>query len=160
MDASTLAASALALANETSQTAAVQERLREREALAMEKEDYRSFIWQRHYLPTPADDEFPMTTWRDAFMYQADELDRVRDGSRTTIRTLRQTLDNLEGDLDSVPSVALELDALQTAAVVGAAVEPTARPAEEPTARPAEESETDVEPEAAGGLDRSRSPRR
>ena len=160
MDASTLAASALAIAGETSQAAAVRELLHEREHLAMGKEDLRSFLCQRHYIRAPASAETPLWTWRDAFMYQADELDRVRDDSRTTIRTLRQTLDNLEGDLDSVPSVALELDALQTAAVVGAAVEPTARPAEEPTARPAEESETDVEPEAAGGLDRSRSPRR
>ena len=53
MDASTLAAAALAIATETSQPAAVEELLLERERLAMDREALRSFLVERHYIHVP-----------------------------------------------------------------------------------------------------------
>ena len=51
MDASTLAA--VAIATETSQPAAVEELLLERERLAMDREALRSFLVERHYIHVP-----------------------------------------------------------------------------------------------------------
>ena len=187
MDASTLAAAALAIAIETSQTAAVQELLREREVLAMEKEDYRSFIWQRYYLPAQAGTASPLLTWRDAFRYQRDEVVRVRGIARRSVTTLRRAVNILEDELDSMQPVALEPEAIRAAGDVRAAVEPTARPAEE--AETESEAGSEAAPvgaatsmllrstadvmrqatdtlawemldEDAGGRERSRSPRR
>ncbi len=53
MDASTLAAAALAIATETSQPAAMEELLLERERLAMDREALRSFLVERHYIHVP-----------------------------------------------------------------------------------------------------------
>ena len=53
MDASTLAAAALAIATEISQPAAVEELLLERERLAMDREALRSFLVERHYIHAP-----------------------------------------------------------------------------------------------------------
>ena len=137
----------------------------------MEKEDYRSFIWQRHYLPAQADAESPLMTWRDAFRYQADELDRVRDESRAAVRTLRRTLDNLEEELDPTVPVALELEAIRTAPA-GPAVESEAAPVEVANVSTLMRSTAEVTRSAtttpawemfdgdAGGRERSRSPRR
>ena len=124
MDASTLAASALAIANETSQSAAVQELLQEREHLAMEKEDLRSFVCQRYYIRAPTGSVDPIWTWKDAFECQADHLERSRENTLFMARMMRQNLDNMEGnlhnmegELDDMMSTSIELNELQTGAI-------------------------------------------
>ena len=124
MDASTLAASALAIANETSQSAAVQELLQACEHLAMGREELRSFLCERYYIRAPAGAETPVWTWKDAFECQADHLERSRDNTRFMARMMPQNLDNMEGnlhnmeaELDDMMSMSVSLNELQTGAI-------------------------------------------
>ena len=102
MDASTLAAAALAIANESSQPAVVEELLLERERLAMDREALRSFVVERHYLRAPDFSEDPVWTWRRAFDLQAAELHDIRDHVRDAAelaqgtRVLQASLSDLE----------------------------------------------------------------
>ena len=70
MDASSLAAAALAVAMEDSRSAAVRELMLDRERAAMVAEDRGSYMAQRHFtgtqqMPGPHT-TYPPTTWRDA----------------------------------------------------------------------------------------------
>ena len=123
MDASTLAASALAIANETSQSAAVQELLQERERLAMDREALRSHLCERHYIQAPAFSEDSLWTWKDAFERQADQLEQTRDNNRFLVSMMRRnlgtmddTLDNMEGELNDMMSTSNFLSELQPGA--------------------------------------------
>ncbi len=125
MDASTLAASALAIANETSQSAAVQELLQERERLAMDREALRSFVVERHYVQAPRGVEDPLWTWKDSFECQTDRLRHARDNNqfmaltlRENLITMEESLNNMEGELDDVMVLSAELSELQPGATV------------------------------------------
>ena len=114
MDASTLAASALAIANETSQSAAVQELLQERERLAMGREELRSFLCERYYIRAPASavsarPETTIWSWRDAFEHQTAVLDERREEVRYQAIVLRENLDNVMGDMEFMLSSPLTL---------------------------------------------------
>ena len=114
MDASTLAASALAIANETSQSAAVEELLQERERLAMDREALRSFVVERHYVQPPASvtsarPETTLWTWRDALEHQTAVLDERREDVRYQATVLRENLDNVMGDMEFMLSSPLTL---------------------------------------------------
>ena len=124
MDASTLAASALAIANETSQSAAVQELLQERERLAMDREALRCFVVERHYIQAPRGVVDPIWTWKDAFECQADRLQQSRDNNlfmatmmRQNLGTMEETLHNMEVELEDTMSTSISLSELQTGAI-------------------------------------------
>ena len=120
MDASTLAAAALAIANETSQPAVVEELLLERERLAMDREALRSFVVERHYLQAPDFSEDPIWTWRRAFDLQVAGLQDVRDHVRDVAelaqgtRVLHAALSDLERELDDAVELSAELAELPT----------------------------------------------
>ena len=113
MDASTLAAAALAIATETSQPAAVEELLLERERLAMDREALRSFVVERHYIQAPDFSEDPIWTWRRAFDLQATQLQVIRDHTREMAELAQGTriMQGVMNDLDRELSDALELSA-------------------------------------------------
>ena len=128
MDASTLAASALAIANETSQSAAVQELLQERERLAMDREALRSFVCERHYIRAPASavsarPETTIWSWRNAFEHQTAELDQRREEVQYQARMLQENLDNVMGDMEFMLSAPLiQLNELWTGPAVATRV--------------------------------------
>ena len=113
MDASTLAAAALAIATETSQPAVVEELLLERERLAMDREALRSFVVERHYIQAPDFSEDPIWTWRRAFDLQAAGLQEIRDHARDVAELAQGTriLQGAMNDLDRELNDALELSA-------------------------------------------------
>ena len=93
MDASSLAAAALAVAMEDSRTAAVRELMLDRERAAMANEDARSYMAQRHFthtqmIPGPHN-AGPQTTWRAAFLAQANDRHRLRDVMRASLMHMR-----------------------------------------------------------------------
>ena len=98
MDASTLASAALAIAVDNAEPAAMQELLREREVLAMEKEDLLTRMRERCYLPDVAGGTFAPMTWQEAFMLQRNQLNNLTDD-----------VTRLTSDLDGILSVALTL---------------------------------------------------
>ncbi len=123
MDASTLAASALAIANETSQSAAVQELLQERERLAMDREALRSFVCERYYSRAPAGAETPVWTWKDAFEHQTAVLNERREEVQYQARLLQENLDNVVGDMEFMLSAPLiQLSELRTGPAVATRV--------------------------------------
>ena len=128
MDASSLAASALAIANETSQSAAVQELLQERERLAMDREALLSFVCERHYIRAPASavsarPETTIWSWRDAFEHRTAVLDERREEVRYQAIVLRENLDNVVGDMDFMLSAPLiQLSELRTGPAVATRV--------------------------------------
>ena len=113
MDASTLAAAALAIATETSQPAVVDELLLERERLAMDREALRSFVVERHYIQAPDFSEDPIWTWRRAFDLQTAGLQEIRDHVRDVAELAQGTriLQGAMNDLDRELNDALELSA-------------------------------------------------
>ena len=113
MDASTLAAAALAIANETSQPAVVDELLLERERLAMDREALRSFVVERHYIQAPDFSEDPLWTWRRAFDLQATQLQVIRDHARDMAELVQGTriMQGVMNALDRELSDAVELSA-------------------------------------------------
>ena len=123
MDASTLAASALAIANETSQPAAVEELLLERECLAMDREALRSFVVERHYIQAPEFSEDPLWTWRNAFELQADQLQHIRENNRLMalrfregMTNMEESLNNMDSELDNAVALSAEMSELQPGA--------------------------------------------
>ena len=113
MDASTLAAAALAIATETSQPAVVDELLLERERLAMDREALRSFVVERHYIQAPDFSEDPIWTWRRAFDLQATQLQVIRDHARDMAELVQGTriMQGVMNALDRELSDAVELSA-------------------------------------------------
>ncbi len=90
MDASSLAAAALAVAMEDARTAAVHELMLDRERAAMVAEDRGSFLAQRHYIgslqlhqPYGA---YPVMTWRDAYFMRRDDMSRAMRASLMAMR--------------------------------------------------------------------------
>ena len=119
MDASTLAAAALAIATETSQPAVVDELLLERERLAMDREALRSFVVERHYIQAPDFSEDPLWTWRRAFDLQATQLQVIRDHNRDMApwvqgtRIMQGVMNALDRELSDAVELSVELRELQ-----------------------------------------------
>ena len=91
MDASSLAAAALAVATEDSRAAAVRELLLDRERAAMANEDARSFLAQRFYtgsLQVPSTMR-PMT-WEAAYDQRHQDLLLAHDAMRAALLAVRQ----------------------------------------------------------------------
>ena len=104
MDASAVAAAALAIAVENSEPTAMQELLLERERLAMDREALRSQLVERHYVQPPASvtrrrPEVTLWTWRDALEHQNEMLEERFDAVRYETIRLRENLDNVMGDM-------------------------------------------------------------
>ena len=99
MDASSLAAAALAVAMEDSRSAAVREVMLDRERAAMVAEDRGSYMAQRHFthtqqMPGPHN-TYPPTTWRDAYLVQRNDAHRMRDVMRASLMHMRGGNDRL-----------------------------------------------------------------
>ena len=93
MDASSLAAAALAVAMDNAGTSAVRDVLLDRERAAMVAEDRSSFLAQRHYIgslqlhqPYGA---YPVMTWRDASWMRRDDLSRAHEVMHASLMALR-----------------------------------------------------------------------
>ena len=91
MDASAVAAAALAVAVEDSRAAAVRELLLDRERAAMANEDARSFLAQRFFVgsvqePLPTR---PMT-WEAAYAQRHQDLLLAHDAMRAALLAVRQ----------------------------------------------------------------------
>ena len=95
MDASTLAA--LAVAMDESRAAVVRDLLLDRERVAMANEDARSFLAQRHYTASQQvpDHIFPRMTWEAAYTRRHNDLLLARDAMRAVLRAVRQGHDQL-----------------------------------------------------------------
>ena len=91
MDASSLAAAALAVAMDDARTSAVREVLLDRERAAMVAEDRGSFLAQRHYIGSVQvpHSSWPLMTWRDAYWMRRDDLFRAREVMRASLTALR-----------------------------------------------------------------------
>ena len=91
MDASSLAAAALAVAMDDARTSAVREVLLDRERAAMVAEDRGSFLAQRHYFGSEQvpHSSWPLMTWRDAYWMRRDDLFRAREVMRASLMALR-----------------------------------------------------------------------
>ena len=91
MDASSLAAAALAVAMDNARTSAVREVLLDRERAAMVAEDRGSFLAQRHYFGSEQvpHSSWPLMTWRDAYWMRRDDLFRAREVMRASLMALR-----------------------------------------------------------------------
>ncbi len=76
MDASSLAAAALAVAMEDSRSAAVRELMLDRERAAMANEDARSYLAQRHFIGSlqMPNSLYPPMTWREAYLVRGDDM--------------------------------------------------------------------------------------
>ena len=97
MDASSLAAAALAVAMEDSRSAAVREVMLDRERAAMVAEDRSSYMAQRHFVGSQQEPDGPVhpTTWRVAYLVQRHDGDRLRDVMRASLMHLRGGNDRL-----------------------------------------------------------------
>ena len=92
MDASSLAAAALAVAMEDSRSAAVREVMLDRERAAMVAEDRSSYIAQRHFVGSQQEPNslvHPMP-WREAYMVRSTDMMRAREVMRASLMVLRQ----------------------------------------------------------------------
>ena len=76
MDASSLAAAALAVAVEDSRSAAVGELMLDRERAAMANEDARSYLAQRHFVGSlqMPNSLYPPMTWREAYLVRSNDM--------------------------------------------------------------------------------------
>ena len=116
-----MAAAALAIANESSQPAVVEELLLERERLAMDREALRSFVVERHYLRAPDFSEEDVWSWRQAFDLQADVLQDIRDHARDIedlaqgSRVLQASMSDLTRELDEAVELSSEIVGMPTA---------------------------------------------
>ena len=97
MDASSLAAAALAVAMEDSRSAALREVMLDRERAAMVAEDRSSYMAQRHFVGSQQDPNIagPQTTWRVAYLVQRHDGDRLRDVMRASLMHMREGNDRL-----------------------------------------------------------------
>ena len=92
MDASSLAAAALAVAMEDSRSAAVREVMLDRERAAMVAEDRSSYIAQRHFVGSqqePNSHVHPMPL-REAYMVRSTDMMRAREVMRASLMVLRR----------------------------------------------------------------------
>ena len=91
MDASSLAAAALAVAMDESRDAAVRELLLARERAAMNAEDLRSYVAQRHFTASQlVPRALALTTWEAAFAQHHNVLLLAHDAMRDALRAVRQ----------------------------------------------------------------------
>ena len=89
-DASSLAAAALAVAVDESRDAALRELLLDRERAAMQAEDLRSFVAERHFTGSLlVARAFPMT-WEAAYAQRHADLELAHDAMRAALRAVRQ----------------------------------------------------------------------
>ena len=93
MDASSLAAAALAVAMDDARTSALREVLLDRERAAMVAEDRGSFLAQRHYIGSLQLHQpygtYPVMTWRDAYFMQRDDMSRAREVMHASLMAMR-----------------------------------------------------------------------
>ena len=92
MDASSLAAAALAVAMEDSRSAAVREVMLDRERAAMVAEDRSSYIAQRHFVGSQQEPNSPVhpMPWREAYMVRSTDMMRAREVMRASLMVLRR----------------------------------------------------------------------
>ena len=92
MDASSLAAAALAVAMEDSRSAAVREVMLDRERAAMVAEDRSSYIAQRHFVGSQQEPNSPVhpMPWREAYMVRSNDMMRAREVMRASLMVLRR----------------------------------------------------------------------
>ena len=92
MDASSLAAAALAVAMEDSRSAAVREVMLDRERTAMVAEDRGSYMAQRHFVGSQQEPNSPVhpTPWREAYMVRSTDMMRAREVMRASLMVLRR----------------------------------------------------------------------
>ena len=93
MDASSLAAAALAVAMDDARTSTVRAVLLDRERAAMMAEDRGSFLAQRHYIGSLQLHQpygtYPVMTWRDAYWMRRDDLIRAREVMHASLMAMR-----------------------------------------------------------------------
>ena len=90
MDASSRAAAALAVAMDESRDAAVRELLLARERAAMNAEDLRSYVTQRHFTASQLVPGAPALTWEAAYTQHHTDLLLAHDAMRDALRAVRQ----------------------------------------------------------------------
>ena len=90
MDASSLAAAALAIAADESRDAALRELLLDRERAAMQAEDLRSYVAQRHFTTSLLVPRAPAMTWEAAFVQRHNDLLLAHDAMRSALLAVRQ----------------------------------------------------------------------
>ncbi len=89
MDASSLAAAALAVAMEESRDAAVRELLLEREPAVTQAEDLRSYVAQRHFTTSLLEPRAPAMTWEAAYAQRHNDLLWAHDAMRSALLAVR-----------------------------------------------------------------------
>ena len=89
MDASSLAAAALAAAVDESRDAALRELLLERERAAMQAEDLRSYVAQRHFTTSLLVPRAPAMTWEAAYAQRHNDLLEAHDAMRSALLAVR-----------------------------------------------------------------------
>ena len=99
MDASSLAAAALAVAMEDSRSAAVRELMLDRERAAMANEDARSYLAQRHFVGSlqMPNSLYPPMTWREAYLVRSDDMSEAREMMRHAMMDAQRARDVLAG---------------------------------------------------------------
>ena len=90
MDASSLAAAALAVAADESRDAALRELLLDRERAAMQAKDLRSHVAQRHFTTSLLVPRAPAMTWEPAYAQRHLDLQLAFDAMRAALRAVRQ----------------------------------------------------------------------
>ena len=101
----------MAIAVETSQTAAVRELLQEREHLAMEKEDLRSFLWQRHYIRAPGKAPTARPAEESETGVESEAESEAAPVGAATSMLLRSTADGMRHATDTLAWEMLDEDA-------------------------------------------------
>ena len=103
MDASSVAAAALAVALEDSRAAAIRKLLLERERAAMANEDARSFLAQRLFTgPTQVPSTMRPMTWEAAYEQRHEDYLLAHDAMRAALLAVRQGDDEGAADLLAV----------------------------------------------------------
>ena len=102
MDASSVAAAALAVAVDESRDAALRELLLDRERAAMQAEDLRSFVAERHFTGSLLVARAFLMTWEAAYAQRHADLELAHDAMRAALRALRQGDDMGAADLLAV----------------------------------------------------------
>ena len=100
MDASTLAAAALSVAVDESRDAALRDLLLERESAAMQAEDLRSYVAQRHFTASQQVPGAPRPmTWEAAYAQRHHDLLLAHDAMRIALLAVRQGDDQRAEDV-------------------------------------------------------------
>ena len=90
MDASSLAAAALAVAADESRDAALRKLLLDRERAAMRAEDLSSYMAQRHFTTSLLVPCAPAMTWEAAYAQRHEDLELAHDAMRAALRAVRR----------------------------------------------------------------------